>query len=771
MISLDDFYRAYCRFRPSPDPDQRDAIDRPPNQPLFIVAGPGTGKTTCLTLRILKLILVDSVPPRGIVATTFTKKAAAEVRSRILGWGFRLLEVIKEDNKIPEEIKAKVNLIDINQIVTGTIDSICEQLLQDYRDPGTVSPVVADESVSKTLLLRDGLLATQLYKDQELDDFLLRLRGGSRFGWNTGAKNDLILSIWDRRYQDQVEWPEFLAKAPQSERKARLALGQTVEAFQASLSDRNMVDFALLEQVVLERLRQGMLGEFLRDLKVVLVDEYQDTNLLQEGIYFEFARACGGALTVVGDDDQSLYRFRGATVDLFRDFAERYETEFKTRPKPIFLKTNYRSSRAIVKLVRNYAVLDAEYQSVRVREKPDLDYGPEAAEGSPVLGMFRTDLSTLAKDLASFVHKIFRGAGYRLPSGQLLQKNSKGGDLGDCALLCSSPAEYKANDEPRLPGLLRQELRDKEPPVEIFNPRGQDLTEINVVAVFGGLLLECLDPSGEVEQRTSGLSRDIQSTYGIWRTTANAFVSTKPIRKGLKEYKIGWADRDPGRAGFRWPGSVPVLELIYGLLHFFPELHDDPEGQIYLEVFTRQASVCSQVGSFGGRVVSDRSQVELSQRSVMELLRLLLAPIAGGTIKVNEELMDLFPRDRLSVLSIHQAKGLEFPLTMVDVGSDFKRSHPAQAFKRFPTGGGTPHALEDLLRPYTDLGKPNRSGRDRSFDDLYRQYFVAYSRPQEILLLVGLKSTLPSGMVENVAMGWRRSGRCGWATAQPFIEI
>ena len=52
--------------------------------PLFIVAGPGTGKTACLTLRILKLILVDGVSPRGILATTFTKKAAAELRSRIL---------------------------------------------------------------------------------------------------------------------------------------------------------------------------------------------------------------------------------------------------------------------------------------------------------------------------------------------------------------------------------------------------------------------------------------------------------------------------------------------------------------------------------------------------------------------------------------------------------------------------------------------------------------------------------------------------------------
>jgi DNA helicase-2/ATP-dependent DNA helicase PcrA len=79
-------------FVPRPNPEQRAVIEAGPAEPLFIVAGPGTGKTATLTLRILKLILVDGLPPRGILATTFTKKAAAELRSRILSWGFRLFE-------------------------------------------------------------------------------------------------------------------------------------------------------------------------------------------------------------------------------------------------------------------------------------------------------------------------------------------------------------------------------------------------------------------------------------------------------------------------------------------------------------------------------------------------------------------------------------------------------------------------------------------------------------------------------------------------------
>src|SRR5262249_44420679 len=153
------------------------------------------------------------------------------------------------------------------------------------------------------------------------------------------------------------------------------------------------------------------------------------------------------------------------------------------------------------------------------------------------------------------------------------------------------------------------------------------------------------------------------------------FANSGAAPAGLRDFAIGWGDRNPGREGWVWPFSVPVLELVYGLVHFFPELHDDPEGQIYLEVFTRQVSACEQVGKFKRRIVTDPAKKELSDRSVMELLRDFLGPIAGGTIKVNEDLMEAFPRDRLCVLSIHQAKGLEFPLTIVDVGSDFKNNH------------------------------------------------------------------------------------------------
>src|SRR5262249_49859273 len=158
--------------------------------------------------------------------------------------------------------------------------------------------------------------------------------------------------------------PAFLRSGPKDQRGARSLINEIFDDYHLALQERGMMDFALLEQEVLTRLQNGQLGEFLSQVKVVLVDEYQDTNLLQEGIYFEIAKACNGALTVVGDDDQSLYRFRGATVELFSDFERRCKDVLGQTPKKVFLKTNYRSTKSVVTFVNNYATLDAVYQSV-----------------------------------------------------------------------------------------------------------------------------------------------------------------------------------------------------------------------------------------------------------------------------------------------------------------------------------------------------------------------------------------------------------------------
>ena len=382
MITLEDFYRNYEKFRDRPNEEQRQALEVPSDQPLFVVAGPGTGKTTCLTLRILKLILVDGLPPESILATTFTKKAAEELRSRILGRGFSLLEILDQDPELSNTTKEQLRKLDINQILTGTLDSLCERILRDYREPGTQPPILIDEFVSKTLMLREGLFKDQRYLNGELEQFLLEFQNNNRFGFNTGKKNDYLLQLWDRQFQDQVDWESFLSSLDKPE--VAQMLREIMADYRAALKEELMVDFAILEQTLLERLQERKLPDFTERIQAVLVDEYQDSNLLQERIYFELSQVSNAALTVVGDDDQSLYRFRGATVELFSRFDERHHGFFGEMPKTVFLRTNYRSTKKIIEFVNDYVALDRQYQEVRVKSKPPLIAGGNAEQELPI---------------------------------------------------------------------------------------------------------------------------------------------------------------------------------------------------------------------------------------------------------------------------------------------------------------------------------------------------------------------------------------------------
>ena len=766
MITIEQFYDALWGKERRPSQEQRSVVEAEAAQPLFVVAGPGSGKTTCLTLRILKMILVDQVPPHGIIATTFTVKAANELRSRVLGWGFKVIDALAARRDVSAAYKQWLAKIDINQVWTGTLDSLCEQILRDHRVPGTEPPVLADEFVARTLMLREGLFKDERLWDENLTDFLLGLHSEerNRFGFNASTKVGLLSAIWDRRHMDLVDWPTFLRSGPRAQKPGRTAVDQALTAYRQALDENGFVDFAMLEHTVLQLLRDNRLGEFVADLKVLLVDEYQDTNLLQEQIYFELAQACNGALCVVGDDDQSLYRFRGATVDLFTQFAARYKERFRRTVQPAYLSTNYRSTQKIVEFVNDYATLDKSYVGVRVKRKPALRPAPNAPKGRPVLAMFRPSADALAADLADLLQEVFRGKGFKVNGEELIIRDPKAGDIGDCALLCSSPAEY-AGQRKRLPGLLREHLANLTKPIRVFNPRGEDFAGLAQVSVLGGLIAECIDPGARV-QATPKLyvPTDVLDT---WREVANTYLAQG--RPELRNYVNGWRERNPGGRDRQWPKNVSVLQLIYGLVHYLPDLHARAEGQIYLEVFTRQLAACEQVGRFGGRLVQAPDNPGLADASIKELFLNFLGPLASGAVQVDEELITSFPRDQLNILSIHQSKGLEFPLTIVDVGSDFAQNRAQQAFKRFPTGGGPTHRMEDTFRGASSLGQDTRSQVDRAFDDLYRQYFVAYSRPQDVLLLVGLNGCQPAG-IRNAATGWDRNGTMHWTDA-PYVLI
>ena len=151
----------------SSNEDQKKAISSHANESLFIVAGPGSGKTTVIVLKILKYIFVDDIAPDEILATTFTRKAANELHSRILSWGDQiknyLLDNIVEDDPVKEmELMDFIEKkIDLNKINIGTTDSVAEDLLRIHREPGMNQPLVIEDFVTKSamtnILLKDNI--------------------------------------------------------------------------------------------------------------------------------------------------------------------------------------------------------------------------------------------------------------------------------------------------------------------------------------------------------------------------------------------------------------------------------------------------------------------------------------------------------------------------------------------------------------------------------------------------------------------------------------
>jgi DNA helicase-2/ATP-dependent DNA helicase PcrA len=115
-------------------------------------------------------------------------------------------------------------------------------------------------------------------------------------------------------------------------------------------------------------------------------------------------------------------------------------------------------------------------------------------------------------------------------------------------------------------------------------------------------------------------------------------------------------------------------------------------------------------------------------------------------------------------MTIHQAKGLEFPLVIVDVGSDFRTNHHRQRQFRYPDDGDNVHFTEDHVAQFTPVGPARRvrSGRQRAFDDIKRLFYVAKSRAKNVLILVGLnRMILFNNPIPSVALGDSITGnRC-----------
>ena len=760
MIALDNFVPLVRKAIPQfqdypPNLSQEQCITHSPETPLMIVAGPGSGKTTVLVLRALRLVFVDGLHPEEVLITTFTKKAATEIRSRLIEWGSNIIDYLQNSSDHTLNLQ-DFDSIDINQFITGTLDSICNDELTNVRLPSDSTPVLVEKFVSNALFMFEGLFPVNAQNNTKLNEYLSTFTGKSKL--NFKEKLEICRTIIGRLVHDQVNLRSYQQTTEHNE--ARRLIIKAFKLYHKFLIENNQLDYARLEELFYQQLTQGKFNErFTSKLKALLVDEYQDTNPLQESIYFELVRRFGASFTIVGDDDQSLYRFRGATVELFRDFVSRF-SQFDPNsqtPKILNLVENYRSTPEIVRFFNDFITNDLNFTPARVGSKRSIIAKSESNQ-IPVLGMFRPDREQLADSLVSFLIDVFRGDGCQIDvNGQrqtIISKN--GGNFGDSVFLSFSVNEYTRFRRERLPLLLRQRLQENE--INVFNPRGRSLRDIPEVQQLLGTILECIDPQGTQQNELNRLG-NAETYLNRWRRSAQRFVLTNPAPNqptGLHHFVEGWQSRKTQRLP-QWPGEWPLLDLCFRIVTWIPELHNDPEGQVYLEAVARCISETAIFSAYRSTIIFNPQH---EKRSIQRAIRDILVPIAEGSVDVDEEIMPHVPRSHFPFMTIHQAKGLEYPLVIVDVSSDYTRNDSRQQFQRFPEEASSEQRLEDDLANHCEIGnmRMNRTALDRTFDDIIRRYYVAYSRPQSVLLLVGLTSTFrPRNPIKNIAMGWRRS--------------
>lgn len=755
---------------------QYDVVHSDVTQSLFVVAGPGSGKTTAIVLKIMKLIFVDEIEPISIMATTFTRKAAKELESRILGWGDQLKKAMINDPSFSGD-KKKVDEVDFTRIKVGTIDSLAQDIMAEYRLPGEIEPVIIEDFVSTSLMLRHVLFEKGRFKDPNFKKVLIDLYG-TGYKFNTRTMASILGVIKDRVNTDMVDLDDLESRAEGNPGMKRLV--HAIQDYQRQLTERNLFDYGKLETEFLRQLKTDKLEKFLKETRFLLVDEYQDTNLLQETIYFEIVKsvkANDGSITVVGDDDQSLYRFRGATVELFRDFRKRLKEIRGVDSLPVYLSKNYRSTNDIVSFVNSYVKLDPKYQEVRVADKPEIGFNRKNTEEAfvpdyPILSLFRNDIIQLSKDLTSFVIDVTKNGGYELPSGEIIKLDDKLGSLADIAFLASSPQEKKPNRE-RLPFHLKQKLEKAGEDIRVFNPRGINVEDDEQLSILNGLVLSCIDPLAEIQNNMEKLPHEMTEVFDLWREKASYFldkcdelVRKKSLQEFINEVTghSSTLDLDPD------PLNFSLVDLIYQLVSWMPDLHNDIEGLAYLELITRSVEQSSVLTPSIGTITLNTNDPTKEKHSIEETIWNIFVPLASGAVDLNEDLFETLPSNKINVMSLHQAKGLEFPLVIVDVGSDFSKNYAAQKMLRFPDNSGLSGNIEEFLRVSSPLKASSRSQRDKAFDDLIRKFFVGYSRAKDCLLLVGL--TPSKFKVQNIATGTLRTGEEMWSLfSEGIIEI
>lgn len=320
------------------NPEQKKAVEHE-NGPLLIIAGAGTGKTHVITRKVAWLISEKGIKPDEILALTFTNKAALEMEERvdkILPYGYVELWISTFHNFCQRVLSAHAMDIGISNNVelldeTGQWLLIRENLKKfdlDYYKPAN----------NPTKFIKSLISHFSKLKDEEISpiDYL-------KYAESLNLKNDNAESLGGKTKLKKIH-DSFGEESEKLDSHRIFEVANAYHVYQELLLENNKMDFGDLINYTLKifRKRPGVLAKYQKQFKHVLVDEFQDTNWAQYDL-LKMVALPQNNITVVADDDQSIYRFRGASMSnvmaFYKDFPE---------ASAVSLVRNYRSGQEIL---------------------------------------------------------------------------------------------------------------------------------------------------------------------------------------------------------------------------------------------------------------------------------------------------------------------------------------------------------------------------------------------------------------------------------------
>ncbi|MGZ6265899.1 MAG: ATP-dependent helicase, partial [Candidatus Limnocylindrales bacterium] len=661
--------------------------------PLLVVAGAGTGKTQVITRRIAWLIATRRARPSEILALTFTDKAADEMQARVdqlvpygytnsaistfHAFGDRLVREFALELGLPTDLR----VLSRPEVVIFLRERLFAFELDQYRPLGDPTRFL---SALATLFSRckDEDVGPQAYLD-----FAANLEARAGEARTDGAED-----------REPAEDGAFAAAEEDARRHGELA--RAYAKYQSLLRESGLIDFGDQVSLALRLLRESAAArlELQRRYRFVLVDEFQDTNRAQSELV-ELLAAEHGNITVVGDDDQSIYKFRGAAISNILEFKRRHP-----KARQIVLRRNYRS---------HAPILDASYRLIRFNDPDRLEVrnGIDkrlvaergVAGGDGVERPVRHLAFAAGSEEADWVAREIAG---RVTSGAKPR---------DFAILVRANADADA--------VLRS-LNLAGVPWRFSGTSGlYARPEIRLLLAF---LRAIADLSSSVDLYALAASE----VYCLGGPDLTAIVNSARRRNRSVWDVAEELVRQPGLLRLSAESRTALDRLVTDLRRFTELAHERPAGEVLYQ-FLRDSGILSRLASTDSVAAEEslqniarffeiiRAQSDLlpDDRAIFVARHLQTLIDAGDDPATAEIDADA---DAVAVLTVHKAKGLEFPVVFMTGLVD----------GRFPART----RREPLAMP-TELVRETLPDGDPHVQEERRLFYVGMTRARDELVL------------------------------------